>query len=65
MSIKSEVPWVYLCLKVQYAWPQAGARLALGLPHEWPANGRDTPQVPGGHGELELASGESAVGGLP
>lgn len=64
MSIKSEVPWVYLCLKVQYAWPQAGARLALGLPHEWPANGRDIPQGPEGRGELELASGESAVGGL-
>jgi hypothetical protein len=39
MSTKSDVPWVYLCLKVQYAWPQAGARLALGLPHAWPANG--------------------------
>jgi hypothetical protein len=40
MSTKSEVPWVYLCLKVQYAWPKAGARLALGLPHAWPANGQ-------------------------
>lgn len=39
MSTKSDVPWVYLCLKVQYAWPQAGARLALGLAHAWPANG--------------------------
>lgn len=38
MSAKSEVPWVYLCLKVQYAFPQVGARLALGLAHTWPAN---------------------------
>jgi hypothetical protein len=43
MSTKSDVPWVYLCLKVQYAWPQAGARLALGLPHAWPANGHGEP----------------------
>lgn len=43
MSTKSDVPWVYLCLKVQYAWPQAGARLALGLPHAWPANGNGVP----------------------
>lgn len=46
MSTKSEVPWVYLCLKVQYAWPQAGARLALGLPHAWPANGQGAPRRP-------------------
>lgn len=65
MSTKSEVPWVYLCLKVQYAWPQAGARLALGLPHAWPANGRETPRESEGRGELVLASLESAVGGLP
>jgi len=65
MSTKSEVPWVYLCLKVQYAWPQAGARLALGLPHAWPANGRDEPRVPMAPGGLVLASLESAVGGLP
>lgn len=38
MSAKTEVPWVYLCLKVQYAFPQVGARLALGLAHTWPAN---------------------------
>lgn len=44
MSPKTEIPWVYLCLKVQYALPQAGARLALGLPHTWPAN--DTARVP-------------------
>ena len=62
MSTKSEVPWVYLCLKVQYAWPQAGARLALGLPHAWPANGRspDAQHEPGGPGALMLAS-ESAL----
>ena len=65
MPTKSEVPWVYLCLKVQYAWPQAGARLALGLPHAWPANGRDEPRVPVGPGGLVLATLESAVGGLP
>jgi hypothetical protein len=46
MSTKSDVPWVYLCLKVQYAWPQAGARLALGLPHAWPANGHGEPDAP-------------------
>lgn len=56
MSTKSEVPWVYLCLKVQYAWPQAGARLALGLPHAWPANGQGEPQRPvGGPNGLALA----------
>ncbi len=44
MSAKTEIPWVYLCLKVQYALPQAGARLALGLPHTWPAN--DAARVP-------------------
>ncbi len=55
MSIKSEVPWVYLCLKVQYAWPQAGARLALGLPHAWPANGQGGPRTPEGPRELALA----------
>ena len=65
MSTKSEVPWVYLCLKVQYAWPQAGARLALGLPHAWPANGRDEPRAPAVPGGLVLAALESAVGGLP
>ena len=65
MSTKSEVSWVYLCLKVQYAWPQAGARLALGLPHAWPANGRDEPRVPAAPGGLVLAALESAVGGLP
>jgi hypothetical protein len=50
MSAKTEVPWVYLCLKVQYAFPQVGARLALGLAHTWPANdGADVPSpvVPG------------------
>lgn len=45
MSAKTEIPWVYLCLKVQYALPQAGARLALGLPHTWPANDT-TAQAP-------------------
>ena len=50
MSTKSDVPWVYLCLKVQYAWPQAGARLALGLPHAWPANGQGEPRSPAGPG---------------
>ncbi len=58
MSTKSDVPWVYLCLKVQYAWPQAGARLALGLPHAWPANGageRATPPVSASGTELALA----------
>ncbi len=65
MSTKSEVPWVYLCLKVQYAWPQAGARLALGLAHAWPANGREVPREPVGPGELVLATLDSAVGGLP
>jgi hypothetical protein len=65
MSTKSEVPWVYLCLKVQYAWPQAGARLALGLPHAWPANGGRGHGGPGGppRGSVELALLESAVGG--
>lgn len=58
MSTKSDVPWVYLCLKVQYAWPQAGARLALGLPHAWPANGageRTSPPASAGGTELALA----------
>jgi hypothetical protein len=56
MSTKTEVPWVYLCLKVQYAWPQAGARLALGLPHAWPANGQGEPRRPvGGSNGLALA----------
>jgi hypothetical protein len=58
MSTKSEVPWVYLCLKVQYAWPKAGARLALGLPHAWPANGQGNARVPTGlaaSSELVLA----------
>lgn len=66
MSTKSEVPWVYLCLKVQYAWPQAGARLALGLPHAWPANGwrgQGGPGEPPPTGTVELALLESAVGG--
>jgi hypothetical protein len=53
MSTKSEVPWVYLCLKVQYAWPKAGARLALGLPHAWPANG-----------QARAPTGVTASGGL-
>jgi hypothetical protein len=57
MSTKSDVPWVYLCLKVQYAWPQAGARLALGLPHAWPANGHGQPgDPPAGGTELALAA---------
>lgn len=59
MSTKSDVPWVYLCLKVQYAWPQAGARLALGLPHAWPANGHGEPEVrraPASAPELALAA---------
>jgi len=59
MSTKSDVPWVYLCLKVQYAWPQAGARLALGLPHAWPANGageRTAPPVSASGTELALAA---------
>ena len=50
MSAKTEVPWVYLCLKVQYASPQVGARLALGLAHTWPANDSaeaPTPVAPG------------------
>lgn len=56
MPTKSDVPWVYLCLKVQYAWPQAGARLALGLPHAWPANGAGGPEVrPTGVKGAELA----------
>lgn len=38
MSATTEIPWVYLCLKVQYTCPHMGARLALGLPHAWPAN---------------------------
>lgn len=38
MSAKTEIPWVYLCLKVQHMCPEAGARLALGLQHAWPAN---------------------------
>ena len=68
MSTKSEVPWVYLCLKVQYAWPQAGARLALGLPHAWPANGgqtggqRDASEGGPPRGSAALALLESAVG---
>lgn len=64
MSTKSEVPWVYLCLKVQYAWPQAGARLALGLPHAWPANGGQIDASEGGppKGSAALALLESAVG---
>lgn len=32
------VPWIYLVLKTQAALPLAGARLALDLPHAWPAN---------------------------
>lgn len=44
MSAKSEIPWVYLCLKVQFACPQVGARLALGLAHTWPTN--DAAEVP-------------------
>lgn len=57
MSTKSDVPWVYLCLKVQYAWPQAGARLALGLPHAWPANapGEAAPLTGASGTELALA----------
>ena len=56
MSTKSEVPWVYLCLKVQYAWPKVGARLALGLPHAWPANGQArAPTGVTASGELVLA----------
>lgn len=43
MSAKTEIPWVYLCLKVQHTCPEAGARLALGLQHAWPANDRPTP----------------------
>ena len=46
MSAKSEIPWVYLCLKVQYAYPQVGARLALGLAHTWPANDAAEPSTP-------------------
>lgn len=65
MSTKSDVPWVYLCLKVQYAWPQAGARLALGLPHAWPANGQGEPRSPAGPSELALARLDSVVGGVP
>jgi hypothetical protein len=53
MSAKTEVPWVYLCLKVQYAFPQVGARLALGLAHTWPANdGADVPVPAAAPGEL-------------
>lgn len=47
MSAKTEVPWVYLCLKVQYAFPQVGARLALGLAHTWPANDCVEAPAPG------------------
>jgi len=64
MSTKSEVPWVYLCLKVQYAWPQAGARLALGLPHAWPANAQAAARVPGGPA-APLTRLSSVVGGAP
>ena len=63
MSTKSEVPWVYLCLKVQYAWPKAGARLALGLPHAWPANGAGEAQTP--TGERAHTRLSSVVGGAP
>lgn len=64
MSAKTEVPWVYLCLKVQYACPQAGARLALGIPHAWPANGGDLPgHVPVGPLQLAVARREPAVAG--
>src|SRR5690606_7455293 len=45
MHAKSEIPWVYLCLKVQFACPQVGARLALGLAHTWPANDSAEPPV--------------------
>ena len=64
MSTKSEVPWVYLCLKVQYAWPKAGARLALGLPHAWPANGLGEARAPTGPSELVLAR-LRGVAGVP
>lgn len=61
MSTKSDVPWVYLCLKVQYAWPQAGARLALGMPHAWPANGSGEQFAPpAGVRELALAGVRSS-----
>ena len=65
MSTKSEVPWVYLCLKVQHAWPKAGARLALGLPHAWPANGPGEARRPTDPGELGLTRLSAVVGGAP
>jgi hypothetical protein len=52
MSAKTEVPWVYLCLKVQYAFPQVGARLALGLAHTWPANDSAEAPAPATPGKL-------------
>lgn len=61
MSTKSDVPWVYLCLKVQYAWPQAGARLALGMPHAWPANGHGEPVAPARTDGAELALAATRV----
>lgn len=64
MSTKSEVPWVYLCLKVQYAWPKAGARLALGLAHAWPANGQGEARTPTDLGG-ELTRLSAVVGGAP
>jgi hypothetical protein len=58
MSAKTEIPWVYLCLKVQYACPHMGARLALGLPHAWPANdvaASTLPRPAGAGGDRDAA----------